>query len=90
MGHEHGRKADGSKTPGARARLAPVDRRMAESDLTPNELDQTDESQKASDITHSGEGIVRDAQLGPDCPGETPQSSTPCAPDGKSADRYAG
>ena len=85
MGHEHGRKADGSETP--RASVAPVDRRLAESGLSPNELDQTDESQKAADITRAGEEQSRADR---DCPGEAPQSSSPCAPDGKSADRYAG
>ena len=70
--------------------LSSVDRRLKESDLSPNELDQTDESQKAGDITRAGEGLVPGAGLGPDCDGETPQAETPCAPDGRSDERYAG
>ena len=34
-----------------RPALAPVDQRLADSGLSPNELDQTDESKKAADIT---------------------------------------
>ena len=69
---------------------SPADSRLDNSPLSPNELDQTDESQKAADITRAGEGMVREVQKSADCPGEFPQSPAPCAPDGKSADRYAG
>lgn len=68
----------------------PTDNRLDMSPLSPNALDQTDESQKAADITHAGEGMTREPQKGTDCAGESPQSPAPCAPDGRSADRYAG
>lgn len=57
-----------------------------------NELDQTDESLKAEDITRAGNtGQAGGPKAKKDCPGETPQKiDSPCAPDGKSADRYAG
>ena len=76
--------------PRAQQAMNPADRRLDESPLTPNELDQTDESEKAADITRAGERTAREAQKGQDCPGESPQAPAPCAPDGKSADRYAG
>ena len=69
---------------------SPADHRLNESPLSPNELDQTDESEKAADITRAGEEQTRKAEPGPDCPGEAAQSPAPCAPDGRSADRYAG
>ena len=75
------------RSPGS---INPTDRRLAESPLSPNELDRTDESKKAADMTRAGERELNEAQPGPDCPGETPQSPAPCAPDGRSADRYAG
>ena len=76
--------------PRAEHSMNPADRRLDESPLSPNELDQTDESEKAADITRAGKRTVRETQKGQDCPGESPQASAPCAPDGKSADRYAG
>lgn len=57
---------------------------------TPNELDQTDESRNAADITAAGEGLARRKDADPDCPGESPTGSSPFAPDGRRADRYAG
>jgi hypothetical protein len=37
-----------------RAATSPVDQGLEKSPLSPNELDQTDESQKAADITRAG------------------------------------
>ena len=58
--------------------------------LTPNELDQSDEALKAADITRASEEAARAEAVDAECAGETPQSPDPCAPDGRSADRYAG
>lgn len=56
-----------------------------------NELDRTDESLKAEDITRAGNANPKVKKAQKDCQGETPQRmDSPCAPDGKSADRYAG
>ena len=57
---------------------------------TPNQLDRTDESMKAADITRAGEATARTKSSDPDCTGETPQSIAPCAPDGRNAERYSG
>ena len=58
--------------------------------LTPNELDQSDEALKAADMTYAGEAAAGARAGAPECAGETPQSVEPCAPDGRSAERYAG
>ena len=70
--------------------MSPVDRQLDESPLTPNELDQTDEARKAADITRAGSRTTRGVPPAAGSPGESPQSPASCAPDGKSADRYAG
>ena len=57
---------------------------------TPNQLDRTDESLKAADITRAGEELAETKSSDPDCIGETPQSVAPCAPDGRNAERYSG
>ena len=55
-----------------------------ESGHTPNELDQSDESQKAADITREGETRGSVDKRRPD------DRTGPHAPDGKTAERYAG
>lgn len=59
-------------------------------ELTPNQIDCTDESLKAADIARAGEELAPTKSSDPDCPGETPQSIAPCAPDGRNAERYSG
>jgi hypothetical protein len=62
-----------------RGGLSDADKKMLESGRSPNELDQTDESLKAADITAAGEAK---AQAG--------ATAAPKGPDGKTAERYAG
>lgn len=54
---------------------------------TPNSLDQTDESQKAADITRKGEELAKRTSERQKGQAEMPE---PKAPDGKSQERYAG
>jgi hypothetical protein len=56
-----------------------------ESARSPNELDQTDESQNAADITRAGQ--AKASKRRPDAPDDRTASR---APDGKTSERYAG
>jgi hypothetical protein len=56
----------------------------------PGQPDQAHEARNEADVTPAGEVPGQRKDADPDCPGESPMGSPPCAPDGRSADRYAG
>jgi hypothetical protein len=56
----------------------------------PDQLDPSSNAGGAAGLRRPDERMEEEREAGQECAGETPQSTSPCAPDGRSADRYAG